>query len=331
MIKRKADAKQIEEFLTSLGKQDWIAGEERQWWPKFLFHYTDIRNVEGILCDGYLYSRSEAEHRGILSVSSGDPNILGETDSRVKDHARLYFRPKTPTQYHAEGIKSKEVLEHDTYPQAHCPVPVFLLFDAVKVLTLADCQFSEGSLRYYGKEDSKLYSTARELSALPWKEIYHNTWHSRGKRLIVFHKNAEAIVPRRLSLDSLRYIVCRTQAEKETLLALLPPRESAEYQSMITATQRASLFYRRHTFVRIARLFEDRIVIEFSPDTRSPGPFHISIEVRAGRRPLKRLRDGFMANSRLALELPRKCPCYRVEVRLDDHLAYAGHYEDIPF
>ena len=42
MVDRKADAKEIREFLISLGTEDWVAGTERDWWPRFLFHYTDI-------------------------------------------------------------------------------------------------------------------------------------------------------------------------------------------------------------------------------------------------------------------------------------------------
>ena len=328
MIERKADAAQIKEFLQSLGKADWVARSERRWWPEFVYHYTDIGNAAAVLRDGYLCSRAEAERRGVLSISSGAPEILDGTQSWVKECVRLYFRPKTPTQYHAEGIKSKQTLAQSPYRQAHCPVPVFLLFDAVDTLTRADCQFSNGNLR---RLDVTLGSTATELAALPWVKIYHNTAHPRTSRDIVFHKNAEVVVHQKLCLDSLRYIICRSPAEKETLLSLLSPDQWQKHHGTVTSTQAASLFYRLDTFVMTTQLFADHLVFGFSPDTRSPGPFHLHIEVVGESGPLTYADEEFIADSRLRLNLKRSLERYQVRLTLDGYLAYAGRYQEIPW
>lgn len=110
MTSLKPDANQIESVLNNLAGQDWVKRTERRWWPKFVFHYTDIRNAAGILQDGYLYSRKHLEGSDKLIVSSGSPSVLASTGTDIKDCVRLYFRPKTPTQYYAEGICSQATI-----------------------------------------------------------------------------------------------------------------------------------------------------------------------------------------------------------------------------
>ncbi|WP_420629291.1 DarT ssDNA thymidine ADP-ribosyltransferase family protein [Candidatus Leptofilum sp.] len=123
----KKDANQIKSFLKNLSEQEWIYRSERRWWPSFVFHYTDILNAAKILNSGAIFSRQEAEKRGVLSVSSGSSAVLAGTNPHVQSCVRFYFRPQTPTQFHVEGIRSDRVLSKSRYPDAHCPVPVFFL------------------------------------------------------------------------------------------------------------------------------------------------------------------------------------------------------------
>lgn len=271
MVTLKSDANQIKRFLSNLAQQDWIRRTERRWWPKFVFHYTDIRNAVRILQEGYLYSRKHLEDTKRLLVSSGSPAILAGTNTLIKDCVRLYFRPKTPTQYHAEGIRSQATLVTSKFPNAHCPVPVFFLFDAAKILACDDCYFSDGGL---GAHKYKILSKAAELEQLPWKKIYHTGLfdHSKAEESdIVFRRNAEVIIPRRLDLDALRYVYCRSNAEQETLLYLLSPDLRKQYQDKIIATTRSTLFYRQHTFIEFVRLSSEAAYVHFSPETKSPG------------------------------------------------------------
>lgn len=164
MVSVKPDANRIEEFLDRLSNEDWVRRSERRWWPKFVFHYTDIRNAVSILEDEHLYSRKHLERTGKPLVSSGSSSVLAGTNTSVKDCVRLYLRPKTPTQYYAEGIYSEDALSSSKFPDAHCPVLVFFLFDSVEVLTRNDCLFSDKGL---GSHDYQLFSTAAELERLP--------------------------------------------------------------------------------------------------------------------------------------------------------------------
>ena len=321
-------ARAILQFLDELSNESWVRRSERKAWPKFLFHYTDIRNAVRILQDGCVLSRTQAEGSGRLAVSSGSPLVLGSTSAEVRDSVRLYFRPKTPTQYHCEGIKSRVSLSLSDFPRSHCPVPVFLLFDSGDTLTRADCRFSDGNL---GSIGTQLYSTASELRNLSWQYIYHNTAHSRGEKNVIYHKCAEAIVPRQLPLDGLRYIVCRSQAEKEMLLYLVETQTRRRYGRLVLASSSVPFFFRRHTFVERVRLSPARASFQFSPDTGSPGPFQVAVEFRSGQRTLSWELPDYAINvlaPRLILSLKKPMETYTVFLCLDDHVAFANTYAD---
>lgn len=334
MTARKPDARQIKEFLLSLAQEDWIRRNERRWWPQFLFHFTDLRNAISILKDGCLYSRSYVEANNKLQVSSGSEAVLATTDSTIKDCVRLYFRPKTPTQFYAEGIKSQSSLQASKFPNAHCPVMVFFLFDAAEVLARADCQFSDGNL---GSPKARLMRNVAELQALPWKQIYHQgalTEATMEKSNIIFRRNAEVIVANDLPLDALRFIYCRSTAEKETLLHLLEPRLRQQYQSKIVSTTRSELFFRQHTFVETVRLSDTSAHFYFSPDTKSSGPFNLRLGIEpSGSNAVYQELDNFSVSrsGRWNVEFHTPVQRYRIQLQLDDHLVYANQYENKEF
>ncbi len=145
----KPDAEQIKNVLNNLAGQDWVKRTERRWWPLFVFHYTDIRNAARILQEGYLYSRKYLEDEDKSVVSSGSPSVLAGTNIAIKDCVRLYFRPKTPTQYYAEGIYPRATLSRSKFPEAHCPVPIFFLFDSAQVLTFVETVHLSSKAAYF--------------------------------------------------------------------------------------------------------------------------------------------------------------------------------------
>ena len=82
MPNMKTDASGIKKFLEDLAKESWLERDERRVWPKFLFHYTDIRNAVEILKTGSLQSRNMLENMKGLVVSSGSSNLLANTPYR---------------------------------------------------------------------------------------------------------------------------------------------------------------------------------------------------------------------------------------------------------
>ncbi|NOK63725.1 MAG: DUF4433 domain-containing protein [Chloroflexi bacterium AL-W] len=105
----------IEEWSVRLGN--------RKWWPKYIYHFTDVNNAVQIITTGYLYSHAECEKQGIMVVDNASPEIINQTRLDYLNYVRLYFRPRTPTQYRNEGIRPFSKRELD----AHCPIPNFLL------------------------------------------------------------------------------------------------------------------------------------------------------------------------------------------------------------
>lgn len=268
----------------------------------------------------------------MLSVSSGSSAVLAGTNPHAQSCVRFYFRPQTPTQFHAEGIRSKTILSKSRYPDAHCPVPVFFLFDSEYILTLDECQFSDGGL---GSPKARYLSTANDLKNLPWKKIYHTGRFDSSKEDITFRRSAEVLVPNSLDLNALKYIYCRSQAEKETLLQLLESNIKRKYRNKVAATSRSTLFFRKHTFIQSGRLSAQSATFDFSPETSSPGPFHLKIEVQTETQNGIYEIDDFTVkpNQNFSISFRRKIPKYTIRVKLDNCLAFANSFEevDIPF
>lgn len=258
----------------------WISRDERHWWPKFCFHYTDLHNVTEILTQGFLCSRMHLESQQKKWLDVGSQQILSKTNKNTKNSVRFYFRPKTPTQYQIEGIKSKVTLEKAHY-KAHCQIPVFLLFDIIDILSRQDSQFSDGNL---GSPRSNICSNPKDLWDLPWQQIYHNSFYdSFTHKEITRRRCAEIINPEKIDLNGLKFIYCRSEAEKETLLNLLKihPETYNKYQNRIISSGKYDLFFRKHTYIESVSYHRNHIIVKISPETESPGPFEIKILINS--------------------------------------------------
>lgn len=93
--------------------------QQHRWWPKFFYHFTDVHNAVSILKTGWLYSRGKAVENHLMATDNASRMVINLTNSGVEQLARLYFRPKTPTQYHNEGYKPTEI--RDKNIDACCP------------------------------------------------------------------------------------------------------------------------------------------------------------------------------------------------------------------
>jgi hypothetical protein len=186
------------------------------WWPKYLFHFSDILNIEKILKDGVLFSRNKAISTRLLQIDSASKAVIPNTQSEIYDYVRLYFRPLTPTLFWVEGFCIGGTCSNEH--KAHCPVPVYLVFDSVKVLSIPGIEFSDGNL---GSRWSNRYSDLAHIKEMPFDLIYHNTGiqDENKKREIVHHRCAEVILQDQIAIDDfLIAVVCRSYAERETLL-----------------------------------------------------------------------------------------------------------------
>jgi hypothetical protein len=321
----KPDHEDFRQFLNALPKK--LALDRiRSYWTKYAFHFTDVRNAANILKQGRVLSRANLKTGNFVDIAS--PSVIAHTRSEVKNNVRLYFRPRTPTQHQSEGIRPADQL----WESSHCPVPVFLLFDLFQILVRDDCLFSDGNLAALGFDS--LCSSAAELATFDFKKIYSDSSVTADeKREIIKSRNAEIVIPGELDLTALKLVYCRSAAEKETLLYLLPAKVAKLWAQRIAVASTATLFFRKWAFVETAVLDHDSIVLNFSPDSEKGGPFELLIIRTANDNRSQRISQ-FYANRKIRIGFKTKVWEYKVEVYLDNHLAYAGSYDgadDIPF
>jgi hypothetical protein len=252
-VTRKADCADFRRIVTELKNRQDLPFARR--WAKYLYRFDTIETIPEILRDDKLLSRNAAQTKRNIH-DSADSNVIEQTNERWKDFVRLYFRPLTPTAYINEGFCGQAELERGA---PHCPVPVYLLFDAKQILCRADSQFSNQNL---ARRNARAFTSAQDFARLPFEDIYHDgPMPEADKSRIKARRNAEVIVPEALELDALRYICCRSQAEYETLLALLPADVFDIWSRSIRVMPR--LFYQHRFFIKQVFMDDQRIQVLF--------------------------------------------------------------------
>jgi hypothetical protein len=160
------------------------------WVPKFLYHFTDVKNAASILQSGELLSRNEANRRNAMLHDNASSQVIEATRAMHQDFARLYFRPRTPTQFHNEGIRP---VAARTFDNAHCAIPVFFGFDLVETLMIDGLMFSDGNMAAAHVTCS---DDADRFAKIPFEFVYHEGPINAplNTRTIVFHRHAEVLL-----------------------------------------------------------------------------------------------------------------------------------------
>lgn len=329
-LTQKPDAAAIRKAIGSLKREPWL-GAARKWWPDFLYHFTDVQNAVSILKSGSVAARAKLLAAGLSFVDGASPEIIAQTQNDWRSAVRLYFRPHTPTLFRNEGIRPNEQRE---LGGAHCPMPVYFLFDSATVLTRSNSRFTDGNLA----AGAIPCSSAEEFGKLPFELIYHDSALTHEQRpTVVYHRHAEVIVPDELDLSSLRRIFCRSKAEYQTLLHLLPPGVRSRWSMRVGPAEGLNLFFRRWTFVEEASLTSEEAVLHFNSGSQTPGPFAARVEIveTSSKRKYFWSNSAFEATRDLRIPLgAMKMPDdYLISFFLDDCLAYAGRYQEetLPF
>ncbi|SFC10290.1 protein of unknown function [Alkalibacterium subtropicum] len=316
-----------------------IHNSNRRGWFKYCYHFSHVENIVSILNDGRLLSRNQAIREGKMKSDNASQKVIDQTNPEYKDYVRFYFRPKSPTQYHNEGFKTREQLEISELG-AQCAVPVFLLLDIRKLLSQPECLFTETSLA--GSGPVSLYSTPEEFKKLPFDKIYHDRALSHDeKRSIIGHRHAEIIVPNSLPLDEyLMKIVVRTPAEKETLLALMSEDLREKYEKYVQIDTSNVIFFSRWTYFHTAQLkseymrFDLRISQQYLNNSK-PVQFDLEAELGEADGTVKKqtIMD-WTAKSVLTIPFKEPRDKYDITLKFDNHLMYKGRFQaedDLPF
>lgn len=231
------------------------------WWPKFAFHYTDVRNAANILSSGYLYSRISAASHGLMQNDNASRQVIDMTDNNVTSMVRFYFRPLTPTQYYNEGYKHP-ALRYDHDENANVPVPIFLLFDLEGILRIPGVQFSETSQAGHG---SPRHSGIEAFSQLNFDYIYDNSFENF--QATKNYRHAEIVHPDAMPIQPyIRNVLCRNNLDRVTLLNLLKehdPKAFIRYKDIIKVYKQDT-FQSNGFFITECILHNNTLSISFS-------------------------------------------------------------------
>lgn len=297
------------------------------WWPRYVYHFTDVQNAAQILTDGVLYCRSKAEELGRMIVDNASPEVISKTKLEHTDYVRLYFRPRTPTQFRNEGIRPRANRELG----AHCPIPVYFCFDALEILASDQTEFSNGNMASPRTE----HSAERDFFFnIPFQYVFHNgAFPPNMREEIVLRRNAEVLIAEKLGLQpALRFLACRSAAERQTLLHLLPSKIATTWNDKIRLGEQG-FFERKWTHVEEAVVVDQGVTFRFNPNTQTPGPFEVTIEYKEkDSSPTKIQRKIDRLNDALRIRLP-KATWGEIRLYLDDALAFSDSvfFEDLPF
>lgn len=222
---------------------------------QYAYHFSNITNISKILTDGMLYCRNHKNLKNCDVHDNASPEVINHTNELVKDYVRFYFRPKTPTQYRNEGILSEDTIINSNL-HAHCPIPVFLVFDINAILNKPNSYFSHESLASSNKVD--IFNTPQDLSRAPFEHIYHFNYISEeeDKQLIIKRRHAEILVKKACNLHGLKHIYCRNTAELNTLKSLLHPQILNIYDKIISIPKNPRDFF-NNEYLQIKNVYLD--------------------------------------------------------------------------
>jgi len=297
------------------------------WWPRYVYFFTDLRNAVSILNEGCLLSRDQAESSDSIEVNGASREIIDQTREECLKFVRLYYRPRTPTQYRCEGIRPR----NERWQDAHCPVPVFFLFDAYEVMSRGDAQYSNGSIASpsagYGPKE-------KDFDHIPFKKVFHSgRYDTRVEGEIKFHRHAELLIPEMLPLkENLTLIACRSHAERQSLIYLLPSSLQEQWRNLIRIGD-SSMYERQWAYVNTVETDHQEITFYFNRNSQHVGQFEATIFLRFSSGKERRVIETIDAKSPFTIKIEEDAEEVEVEFWLDDALAYHNKLLlfDVPF
>ncbi|MCQ6521707.1 MULTISPECIES: DarT ssDNA thymidine ADP-ribosyltransferase family protein [Bacillus] len=302
-----------------------------KWWSKYIYHFSHVTNIASILNDDLLRCRNQVKQIGNKNLNdNASSDVIDGTEEEYKDYVRFYFRPLTPTQYHNEGIRAKTEI---TGLGAHCPVPVFLLFDPA-MLDQPSVFFSYESLASH--YHIPLYQGVEKLAEAPFEYIYHN--ESTYIQQIRKHRQAEIVIKDQCNLRYLQKIVCRTKAEADTLKSLLNSTAFNKYsdkiccinQGTFDTTDANSMFYNNKLQVTDIKQSKSSFTVKFNKIDYYPRDIEIRWYSKGGKRICNFIKDNYAHNTKVFTitmkNFLEKYDFVKVEIKLDGHLIYSNEF-----
>lgn len=212
----------------------------RKHWPHCLFHHAPLENALGILRDGNIRARNDPGRPLLRDVAA--PGVI-DNRQEAHDRVRLYFRPRTPTQFHIEGIRKETECQYGA--DTHAPILLMFVLDAKSILTLPDVQFSDRNMQ---RLDVRQGTDEAFFNSIPFGQVYHDGGID-GDYSIIAHRCAEVLPSTPLPLDGvLRGIWLRSEPERDTLLHQLAG-ERGKWEKYCRVSEELKVFDKRFAFV----------------------------------------------------------------------------------
>lgn len=67
--------------------------KERQWWPDYFYHFTDVHNAVSIIESGWIYSRTQAQAKDIMVNDNASRVVIDMTGDEKKHMEDYIFAP----------------------------------------------------------------------------------------------------------------------------------------------------------------------------------------------------------------------------------------------
>lgn len=239
------------------------------WWPKLAYHHTDIQNAVNILITGLLYGREDALRLGLMKTDNASRKVIEGTDNEVKESARFYFRPMTPTQYYNEGYKHPQLrYSQDRY--ANCPVPIFFTFDLKTIIQEPGTSFTAVTRAGH---DPVSQTGSDSFAHLDFQKIYDNSLENIKAETI--YRQAEIAYPSPYPIDnSLVAIICRNEFEQNMLRTMLSRKNKDTYRKYYDKIKvyKKDLFVCNGLYISDCIYVQDKLSIVFS-DSRQKADY----------------------------------------------------------
>lgn len=296
--------------------------DNRKYWADYVFHFSDMKNIIKILELGKLYSRNKTLKEGLMQNDNASQDVINQTEDNIHDQVRFYFRPMTPTQYNNEG------LIRENPKDAHCPRPVFLLFDN-KIVEhhIGNSFISEKTLASSLSQNLITYNI-EEINNYNYTKIYHSgSYDPVFEADIKQYRQAEYCINEEVDLSDLKYIITRSAAEKDMLLWWLHSKNINKYDSIIKSSSDVGfqmMFYRRNLYIENVDLTDEYAkinVMNYSND------YDFKIVVKCDNDD-KRVFEYKLENQLFEVDFPPRSYLkeYKIKLVVDGEIMYVGEH-----
>lgn len=259
----------IEKLAAHRLKYEACFANYRQSWPRHLYRHEPIQNAINILKNGTLLSRNAASQAGMIGLDIAPEEIINSTGA-AHDYARLYFRPKNPTQFHIEGIRKTA----DYYGGKHAGFTVMFMFDAAAVLSRDSTKFSNGNMQ---SPVTSVLDGDDDFDKLDFDSIYHDVAYPSSD--VIRQRCAEVLPESGMNLlETLKFIVVRTDADLATLKYSLLHFGLVQYLPLVRKSTGSGLFFNRYTAVDHIDTSPNRVNFKLA-GTSSVGQIQTTIQI----------------------------------------------------